>query len=174
MNPPHRLALATVAVLLAAFALLAPAAQAGPKPPAVPPAIAVPAGHKLFKAGHAVGVQIYACNGTGWSFVAPRANLYKDNGKFLASHFAGPTWMTKDGSSVVAAAVANSPVAGTIPWLLLQARSTTPGKLARTTYIQRVATTGGVAPAAASCNASTAGTQAEVPYTADYYFWRAE
>jgi hypothetical protein len=174
MNPPHRLALAAAAVALAAIALLAPAAQAAPKPPTVPPAIAVPAGHTLFKVGHAGGVQIYACNGTAWTFVAPRANLYKDNGKFYASHFAGPTWMTKDGSSVVAAAVANSPVAGTIPWLLLQARSTTPGKLERTTYIQRVNTTGGVAPAAATCNATTAGTQSEIPYTADYYFWRAK
>ena len=38
---------------------------------------------------------------------------------------------------------------------------------------QRIATTGGLAPAAAGCNADTAGTTAEVPYTADYYFWKA-
>ena len=62
------------------------------------------------------------------------------------------------------------------PWLLLSAASTTAGpdgdRLARTTYIQRLATTGGLSPAAATCNADTAGSQAEVPYTADYYFWK--
>ena len=41
-----------------------------------------------------------------------------------------------------------------------------------TTYIQRVATTGGLPPAAGDCNAGTVGTQAEIPYTADYFFWK--
>jgi hypothetical protein len=41
-----------------------------------------------------------------------------------------------------------------------------------TTYIQRIAATGGLAPPAAQCTAATAGTVAEVPYTADYYFWK--
>jgi hypothetical protein len=41
-----------------------------------------------------------------------------------------------------------------------------------TTYVQRIATTGGLAPPAAECNQTTAGTVAEVPYTADYYFWK--
>jgi hypothetical protein len=46
-------------------------------------------------------------------------------------------------------------------------------RLAGTTFIQRIATTGGLAPAAADCNAATAGTEVEVPYTADYSFWNA-
>lgn len=50
--------------------------------------------------------------------------------------------------------------------------STTPGTFADTTFIQRLNTTGGLAPAAATCNASTVGTQAEIPYTADYAFWK--
>jgi len=41
-----------------------------------------------------------------------------------------------------------------------------------TTYIQRIATTGGLAPPAADCTAATAGTVAGVPYTADCYFWK--
>ncbi len=41
-----------------------------------------------------------------------------------------------------------------------------------TTYIQRIATTGGPAPPATECNATTSGTVAEVPYTADDYFWK--
>ena len=35
-----------------------------------------------------------------------------------------------------------------------------------------IATTDRVAPPAADCNAATAGTVNEVPYTADYYFWK--
>jgi hypothetical protein len=54
----------------------------------------------------------------------------------------------------------------------LSAVSTTPGQLGNTTNIQRIATTGGLAPPAADCNAIRAGTVAEVPYTADYYFWK--
>ena len=71
----------------------------------MPIAIQVPDGNKVFLVGHAVGVQVYACNttpsGYSWAFVAPRANLYDDQGKLLATHFAGPTWQAKDGSYVV-------------------------------------------------------------------------
>ena len=65
--------------------------------------------------------------------------------------------------------------ATSIPWLLLSAASTAGAdgdRLMGTTYIQRIATTGGLAPPAAECTATTAGTEAEVPYTADYYFWK--
>ena len=86
--------------------------------------------------------------------------------------------MVQDGSQVVAKlvdSVAVSPTA--IPWLLLEKVSTAPGpyggdKLVRTTYIQRIQTRGGLAPAAATCNAKAVGTRSEVPYTADYYFWK--
>jgi len=44
--------------------------------------------------------------------------------------------------------------------------------LVGTTFIQRLNTTGGLPPAASECDATTVGTRAEVPYTADYYFWR--
>ena len=33
--------------------------------------------------------------------------------------------------------------------------------------------TGGLRPSAGTCNESTVGTTAEVPYTADYHFWKA-
>ena len=167
-----------VVVAAAAALSLLPAAQAGPRPPVVPGAIAVPDGNKVFLAGHAVGVQIYSCNGVAWSFVAPRANLYDDHGKLIITHFAGPTWRAKDGSTVVgrldAPPITVDPTA--IPWLRLAAASTAAGpdgdRLLNTSYIQRIATTGGLAPPAADCNATTAGTVAEVPYTADYYFWK--
>ena len=173
-----------VAAVLAATAAGATSqlAQAGPAEPAVPSEIAVEAGHKLYLVGHAVGVQIYRCDATptghGWSFVAPRADLYGGNGKLIVTHFAGPTWQASDGSAVVAAGDGRANVDPTaIPWLRLAATSTSAGadgdRLAGTTFIQRIATTGGLAPAAGDCNAGTAGSTAEVPYTADYFFWKA-
>ena len=166
--------------IVAAVAVLSltQVAQAGPPPPVVPGEIQVPAGNKVFLVGHAVGVQIYSCNGVAWGFVAPRANLYDDHGKLIITHFAGPTWQAKDGSKVVGQLahdhVTVDPTA--IPWLLLSTPSPTAGpdgdRLVHTTFIQRTATTGGLAPAAATCNATTAGTVAEVPYTADYFFWK--
>ncbi len=173
-----------VGIVAAAAALsLTQVAQARPPKPAVqvPGAIAVPDGNKVFLVGHGVGVQIYSCNTTTsgfvWGFVAPRANLYDDHGKLIITHFGGPTWQAKDGSTVVGRVEASITVDPTaIPWLRLAAVSTAAGpdgdRLVDTTYIQRIATTGGLAPPAAECNATTAGTQAEVPYTADYYFWK--
>jgi hypothetical protein len=165
--------LVVAAVLAAAVALpLAAPALAGPPPPPVPGDIAVPDGNKVFLVGHAVGVQIYSCTGTAWTLVAPRADLFGDNGKLIATHFAGPTWQANDGSKVVGSRRAGVTVDPTaIPRLLLAAASTAPGegdRLAETTYIQRIDTTGGLAPA----GACTAGATAEVPYTADYVFWK--
>jgi Protein of unknown function (DUF3455) len=178
----HRPLMAAIVALMAAWPL-AQAAHAGPQPPDVPSRIQVPDGNKVFLVGHAVGVQIYSCNATSsgltWGFVAPRAELYDDNGKLIATHFGGPTWQAKDGSKVVGQRVDGVTVdASAIPWLLLSAASTTPGvdgaRLVETTFIQRIATTGGLTPPAADCNADTAATAEEVPYTADYYFWKAQ
>ena len=84
---------------------LAQVAAAGPAEPMVPIDIAVPAGHKLYLVGHAVGVQIHRCDAIGdgykWNLVGPRAELFGDNGKLLTTHFAGPRWQAKDGSTVV-------------------------------------------------------------------------
>ena len=182
MRFPFRFDRLVLAALFASAAVawpLAQAAQAGPPPPTVPSEITVPAGNKVFLVGHAVGVQIYACNATGWSFAGPRANLYDDRGKLIITHSAGPTWEASDGSRVVGGLAKPAPVDPTaIPWLRLTAVSTSAGpdggeRLAHTTYIQRIATTGGLVPAAADCNAATVGTRAEVPYTADYSFWKA-
>jgi hypothetical protein len=41
-----------------------------------------------------------------------------------------------------------------------------------TTFIQRLDTVGGLQPPAADCNAATAGTVVESPYTAEYVFWK--
>ena len=169
------------ALLAATAACLALAGPAAAQP--LPSPIQVPAGNTLFKVNYAVGVQIYSCNATttgghAWTFVAPRANLYNRRGRHTMIHFAGPTWQHRDGSSVVGAVVANTPGApGAIPHLLLRAAKTEPGKfgdkLVKTTFIQRLETSGGLAPAAGTCNAKTVGRQAGVPYTAYYAFWKA-
>jgi hypothetical protein len=184
----NRLLLAGIVRLLVAAIVAAAAtvsltqvALAGPPAPMVPPEIVVPEGNKVFLVGHAVGVQIYSCNATpggfAWSSATPRANLYNDQGMLIITHFAGPTWQFRDGSRVVGRAEASViPDLTAIPWVRLVAASTAAGpdgdRLVATTYIQRIRTTGGLTPPAADCNAATAGTVAEIPYTADYYFWK--
>jgi Protein of unknown function (DUF3455) len=168
-------------VAVAVAGPLAAVASAGPAEPEVPGRIAVQDGNKVFLVGHAVGVQIYSCNATatgyGWGLVAPRADLYDDHGNVIIKHFGGPSWQAKDGSSVMASRVDQVTVdPSAITWVLLKAHSGTAGpdgdRLAHTTYIQRIATTGGLAPAAADCNAESVGDVVESPYTADYYFWK--
>lgn len=146
----------------------------------VPAELQVPEGNSLFMVGHAVGVQIYGCtastSGTAWTLLAPRADLYGDNGKLIATHFGGPTWQANDGSWVVGKKEAAVIVDRTaIAWLKLSAASKAEGpdgdRLAGTTFVQRLNTAGGLPPAS-GCDTTSVGTQAEVPYTADYYFWR--
>ena len=173
--PFNRRLLIGIAAAGAALSLLQ-VAQAGPQPPAVPYQIQVGAGNKVFLIGHALGVQIYTCNGSLWSSAVPRADLFADNGQLIIHHFAGPSWQAKDGSTVVGTVVDKVMVDETaIPWVLLStspAPGSKPGRLDQTTFIQRIHTTGGLTPPAADCNTATAGTVAEVPYTADYVFWK--
>jgi hypothetical protein len=178
---PQRLLLSALVATVALVASVAPSAHAGKHGPDVPATIAVERGHKVFLVGHAIGVQIYPCTSTAgtfaWGATTPRADLFDDRGRLIGTHFGGPTWRAKDGSTVVAARVDGVTVDPTaIPWLLLSATSTTAGprgaRLTETTFIQRTATAGGLAPSAESCNAATVGTTVEVPYTADYHFWK--
>ena len=136
---------------------------------------------RLYLVAHATGVQKYTCqpNGT-WLFTDPEAMLYQTTGaaRAIGSHFLNfatgrPVWQLDDGSSVEAARTASaSGGAGNIARLLLQAVATSPGpdgeRLAGTGWVQRLNTTGGVAPAG-TC---APGAATAVPYTADYFFWR--
>jgi hypothetical protein len=146
-------------------------ANAAPNQPTVPEEIRVPDGNKLFLVGHAEGVQTYECKDGAWHFVEPTATLEVDNEEPI-KHYAGPTWEAADGSLVKASPTANVTVDPTaIPWLLLTVTSTAgpaDGLLANTTYIQRVATEGGLAPDGRCGKGDTA----DVPYEADYYFWQ--
>jgi Protein of unknown function (DUF3455) len=173
---------AALALTAGAAVVAATPAHAGPAAPEVPSQIVVGEGFKPFLVGHAIGWQVHTCaataTGYAWSFDGPVATLHDDNGKVLTTHSAGPTWTARDGSSVVGTVVDRAVVSPTaIPWLLLR---TTPspggpedGRLSATTHIQRIATTGGLTPAAADCTADNVGQTRHVPYTADYVFWKA-
>jgi hypothetical protein len=145
--------------------------------PTVDPLIQVPAGNKLGFELDAVGYQVYVCQssttGYAWALQAPDAKLYNSKGKEVGIHYVGPTWEYKDGSKVVGARVAGvTPDTTAIPWLLIQATAHEgSGKLAGVTYIQRLATVGGLAPAAATCTADNVGALAPIEYTAEYYYF---
>lgn len=145
-------------------------------PPGVPAALTPAANQTLKMHFTGIGVQIYICNATatgfGWTFVAPQANLLNEGGTLVGTHFIGPTWQGNDGSSVVGAKVAGVTVDPTaIPWLLLTGSPSGEGRFADVTSIQRLSTVGGVAPATA-CDASHLGTIAQVPYSAEYVFYK--
>ena len=123
---------------------------------------------------YATGVQIYRWNGRGWSFDGPSAVLYADaerKGK-VGTHYAGPRWETLSGSKVAGAFVDRCiPDPTAIPWLLLRATPEEgPGVFEGATFIQRVNTVGGQEP---SHRGSFKGEVKEVPYTAEYFFYRA-
>lgn len=149
------------------------------KPVLPDPSLAVPDGNKLAFAFDAVGVQIYACQASGtafaWVFQAPEATLYNRGGHDVGKHYAGPTWEYRDGSKVMAAKVAAFTADPTaIPELLLQANNHEgAGKMADVTYIQRLDTTGGLAPST-GCDADHVSAIARVDYTATYYFYEAK
>ena len=109
-----------------------------------------------------------------WTFKAPEATLYNYGGHVIGIHYAGPTWEAENGSKVVAARVASapSPSANSIPWLLLKAVAHDwHGMFSDVTYIQRLYTVGGTAPADPPTEANLI---ARVPYTATYVFFVAD
>lgn len=170
--------------------------------PSMPANLEVPEGNEVFLHGRATGTQNYVClaspTGLRWQFLGPQATLYvpfaNDLQQQITTHFlsanpvengiARATWLGSfDSSQVWARAIANSTDANyvapsSIPWLLLQAVGSQAGPtggtmLSRTTYIQRLNTAGGIAPPAGCTQMSEVGALALVPYTTDYFFYRA-
>jgi Protein of unknown function (DUF3455) len=186
--------------LMVAFtvSLLQPLYAADVMPPPVPPNLEVPAGNTPFLEGHAIGTQNYIClpsdTSVAWTFVGPQATLFNDKDRQLITHFLSlnpdepdtprATWQhSRDTSTVWAMAIASSSdpefvESGAIPWLLLQVVGARPGptggeRLTETTFIQRVHTSGGVAPSTGCAQITDVGQRVFVPYTADYVFYRA-
>lgn len=130
---------------------------------------------KIAYHAYAVGVQIYRWTGAAWTFVAPSAKLYADAGGDgqIGTHYAGPTWESESGSKVVGIVDDRcTPDPNAIPWLSLNVVSSAgPGIFDGVTFIQRVNTVGGLIP---STPGSVVGETMNVPYTAEYYFYRAQ
>ncbi|MFC9842109.1 DUF3455 domain-containing protein [Streptomyces sp. NPDC127595] len=140
----------------------------------IPPQLQVPDGNKKIAVLDAQGVQTYACTNGAWTFVEPAATLSDSRDsrhRPIALHSRGPVWVsTVDGSAVNASAVpgASVPSDNAVPQLLLQATATRgSGVFGSVSYVQRLATRGGVAPSG-SCSP---GAQAGVPYRATYVFY---
>ena len=168
-----------IAILLAVTLSPLPAAGAnnGAPTPALPPTcerLEVPEGNKLSFHVYARGVQVYKWNGAGWAFVGPIATLYADAGYHsqIGIHYGGPTWESNSGSIVKAAAVERcTPDPSAIQWLRLATTANSgPGIFGSVTFIQRLNTAGGLAPTEPG---TTIGQVVEVPYTTEYFFYRA-
>lgn len=120
------------------------------------------------------GVQVYNCEqvsgGFTWRLKGPEAALLDAAGSEVGDHFAGPSWRAKDGSTVVGEVLiaSQSPVKGSIPWLVLRAKSHAGnGIFSSVEYIVRSHTDGGVAPSI-KCDQAHIGTETRVGYSAVY------
>ena len=102
------------------------------KSPQVPAALAVPATATVAAHFRGVGAQVYACTavpGTttyAWTLQKPDAKLLDQKGAAAGAHGAGPSWTSKDGSSVTGKKLADAPApsADAIPWLLIRGEKT--------------------------------------------------
>jgi hypothetical protein len=172
-------------------------------PPPVPPGLEVPAGNELYLLGHATGTQNYQCQPVdslgrvAWTLFTPEATLFGEQGEQLTTHFFSPnpfeptpgqfaiglvraTWQdSRDTSTFWGRAIASVTVRpNAITEVLLQRAGVTPGPtggstLSVATFVQRLNTRGGLAPAT-GCNIPTdVGNRAFVPYLADYLFYKA-
>ena len=97
------------------------------------------------------------------------------SGKVVGRYYGPPaTWESNDGSKVTATQLAVAPAsAGNIPLQLVKANPATGnGAMTGVTFIQRVATKGGVAPTTA-CDAASKGKKEIVKYQADYIIYKA-
>ncbi|MBB6576102.1 hypothetical protein HNP33_000150 [Comamonas odontotermitis] len=148
----------------------------------LPATVQVPAGHKVAMETVGVGQITYECRAKKdkateheWVFVGPDARLQTRSGTVIGKYWGPPaTWENHDGSKVTATQVAVAPAGtGNIPLQLVKANPASGmGAMQGVTYIQRVATKGGVAPSMA-CEASNLGSKQVVQYQADYIFWKA-
>ena len=149
---------------------------------ALPEPVRVPTGQRVLMSATGIGELTYECREKKdtagvfeWAFVGPVAQLYSADRKIVGKYYAGPTWEAADGSKVTGKQVAVAPASpGSIPLQLVKAEpaamGTGAGAMAGVSYIQRLNTKGGVAPAAA-CDASRKGQRQQVAYEADYVFY---
>ena len=175
------------AIATAAVALIAACGSITPVMPsysqaALPATVQVPAGHKVAFETVGVGEITYQCSAKkdmagqfDWVFVSPEARLLDRSGKQIGKYYGPPaTWESMDGSKLTAVQLAVAPnMAGRIPLQLVKGNPAIgSGAMQGVTYIQRVHTQGGVAPAT-PCAAANLSTKQSVKYQADYIFYKA-
>ncbi|WP_076592199.1 DUF3455 domain-containing protein [Herminiimonas arsenitoxidans] len=170
-------AIASAAVLLSACSTTPMYSQE-----TLPASVQVPSGHRVAMQTVGAGDITYQCRVKKdmagqfeWVFVGPDAILSDRSGNAVGKYYGPPaTWESNDGSKVTATQVAVAPAGtGHIPLQLVKANPAVgSGAMSGVTYIQRVATKGGVAPALA-CSAANLDSKVIVKYQADYIFWKA-
>lgn len=178
MTTPTLTALAA-ASLLSACAMsggMSSSAQTG-----VPDAVRVPAGHSVVLETVGTGEITYECRARKdmagafeWAFAGPDARLMDRSGKAVGRYYGPPaTWESNDGSRITGTQLAIAPGGeGNIPLQLVKANPAMgEGAMKGVSYIQRLKTVGGVAPAL-PCGAEQKGNKQVVPYQADYVFYK--
>ena len=178
----------TVPASVLAVSLLAACGSMSPMKPMysqanLPAAVQVPAGNRVAMETVGVGEITYQCSPKKdmagqfeWVFVGPDAKLNDRAGKQVGKYYGPPaTWESMDGSKLTATQIAVAPNgSGNIPSQLVKANPAMgSGAMTGVTYIQRVALTGGIAPAAMPCTPANKGQKQIVKYQADYIFWKA-
>lgn len=147
-------------------------------------------------------VCLSSTTGVRWTFFAPQATLFQQIKLFgfdikqqIITHFLSPnpaegglprpTWQSSLdtsavwGQSIASSTDSNYVMPDSIPWLLLKAVGTQRGPLdgrilSSTTFVQRLNTSGGTAPVSGCATTDDSGRTALVPYTADYFFYKAK
>jgi len=138
--------------------------------------------------------------GFAFVLFTPEATLFGDNGKQIITHYFSPnlgpippevigtiraTWQDSHDTSTVWASATQIAThdtdpdfvqEGAVAWVLLQVVGSQSGpigsnKLTPTTFVQRVNTSGGLAPSTGCASATDVGREAFMPYTADYVFF---
>jgi Protein of unknown function (DUF3455) len=153
--------------------------------------------HEVVFVGHAVGTQNYVCLPSGasvaWSLFTPQATLFRNQGQPLTTHFFSPNpeedglvvraaWQHSRDISTVWAGLGESSsdpdfvAPGAIAWLKLETKGVQEGptggdQLTDITFVQRLNTVGGLAPATGCSRAADIGSRAFIPYRADYFFY---
>ena len=183
----------------AQIASQSPAFQAGniSVPPLPPDLDEVPPPHEVAFVGHAIGTQNYVClpsgSGVAWALFTPQATLFRKPGQQLTTHFFSPNpeepgtpvraaWQDSRDSSKVWGRVTDMSTdsrfvaPGAVAWLTLEKAGDEEGpaggdRMTEITFIQRLNTVGGSAPATGCSVATDVGKRAFVPYRADYFFY---
>ena len=136
----------------------------------------VPEGNRLAYHVYALGVLDYSWDATSSTWLAGGvvANLYSNSNYQgqVGTHHGGPTWISNSGGLVTGEQEYEcSPDQNSIPWQRLRADEVDGvGMFSDTTFIQTVNTSGGMAPVNPG---AYDGQPANVPFTAEFLFYRA-